>query len=94
MISHSASIARTAISICQTNRNPLRLPAMTNDAKDRDPSVAAAIAARGTPAEAIDGTDAIVARLCEIAQPGDVALVMSNGDFDGIHDKLLAALTD
>lgn len=46
MISHSASIARTAISICQTNRNPLRLPAMTNDAKDRDPSVAAAIAAQ------------------------------------------------
>jgi UDP-N-acetylmuramate: L-alanyl-gamma-D-glutamyl-meso-diaminopimelate ligase len=54
--------------------------------------LAAAIAARGTPAEAIDGVDAIVARVLEIAEPGDVALVMSNGAFDGIHDKLLEAL--
>ena len=27
------------------------------------------------------------------ARPGDQVLVMSNGGFGGIHDKLLAALT-
>ncbi len=36
--------------------------------------------------------DAIVERLKVEAQDGDVIIVFSNGGFDGIHDKLLAAL--
>lgn len=37
-------------------------------------------------------TAAIVARLKAECRAGDVILVFSNGGFDGIHDKLLAAL--
>ncbi|MCP2041065.1 UDP-N-acetylmuramate: L-alanyl-gamma-D-glutamyl-meso-diaminopimelate ligase [Neisseria sp. HSC-16F19] len=37
---------------------------------------------------------AFVAAIAEEAQAGDQVLVMSNGGFGGIHDKLLAALAD
>ncbi len=36
--------------------------------------------------------DALVAMVAAEAQPGDYILVMSNGGFGGIHDKLLTAL--
>ncbi len=39
-----------------------------------------------------DAVDKIVFKVSELAQPGDVILVMSNGGFDGIHDKLLNKL--
>ena len=55
--------------------------------------LAADLTARGIPAIAFDGVDAIVAQVKQEAQPGDVLLVMSNGDFDGIWQKLLAALS-
>ena len=35
---------------------------------------------------------AIVAKLAPLARPGDIIIVFSNGGFDGIHEKLLAAL--
>jgi UDP-N-acetylmuramate: L-alanyl-gamma-D-glutamyl-meso-diaminopimelate ligase len=54
--------------------------------------VAAALRARGRDAEAIDGVDSIVERLAATTRPGDVLLVMSNGDFGGLHAKLLARL--
>ncbi|HJS75340.1 MAG TPA: UDP-N-acetylmuramate:L-alanyl-gamma-D-glutamyl-meso-diaminopimelate ligase [Vicinamibacteria bacterium] len=38
------------------------------------------------------GVDEIVARLDERAKPSDVILVMSNGSFGGLHQKLLDAL--
>jgi UDP-N-acetylmuramate: L-alanyl-gamma-D-glutamyl-meso-diaminopimelate ligase len=41
----------------------------------------------------LDSTEAIVAAVCDEAAAGDVVAVLSNGGFDGIHDKLLAALT-
>jgi len=50
------------------------------------------IAARGRPALCLDGADAIVAHLAPILSEGDVVAVMSNGGFDRIHEKLLAAL--
>jgi len=37
-------------------------------------------------------TEAIVARLKAETRPGDVIVIFSNGGFDGIHEKLLAAL--
>ncbi len=55
-------------------------------------TLAADVRSAGTPAEAIDGVDAIVARVVAEAEPGDVVLVMSNGAFDGIWDKLLGEL--
>jgi len=56
--------------------------------------LAADVSARGVPATAIDGVDAIVSHVASNARPGDVVLVMSNGDFGGIWQKLLRALQD
>ena len=54
--------------------------------------LAADLEARGVPAAAIDGVDAIVDHLAAICAPGDVVLIMSNGDFGDVWHKLLAAL--
>ncbi|MBW8191088.1 UDP-N-acetylmuramate:L-alanyl-gamma-D-glutamyl-meso-diaminopimelate ligase [Neiella marina] len=41
-----------------------------------------------------DDVDKLVAQLVALAEPSDQILVMSNGSFGGIHDKLLAALSE
>jgi UDP-N-acetylmuramate: L-alanyl-gamma-D-glutamyl-meso-diaminopimelate ligase len=41
---------------------------------------------------AIAGAGEIAAHVAANARPGDVLLVMSNGGFDGVHDKILKAL--
>ncbi len=51
------------------------------------------VRAQGVPAEALGGVDAIVARLAATCERGDVVLVMSNGGFGNIWEKLLAALS-
>jgi UDP-N-acetylmuramate: L-alanyl-gamma-D-glutamyl-meso-diaminopimelate ligase len=56
------------------------------------PQLADALGARGISAIALDEVGAIVEQVCAEVRPGDVVLVMSNGDFGGIWDKLLAAL--
>ncbi|NRA09004.1 MAG: hypothetical protein HRU02_12675 [Myxococcales bacterium] len=50
------------------------------------------VSARGTPAETLAGVDALVARAVAEIPPQAVLLVMSNGDFGGIHQRLLDAL--
>ena len=55
-----------------------------------DPSQA--LAALGTRAAVRTDLDALVEELARVAQPGDHVLVMSNGGFGGIHEKLLARL--
>ncbi len=54
--------------------------------------VVADIAAAGKPAYYEETATTIVERLVPMTAPGDVIVVFSNGGFDGIHDKLLAAL--
>lgn len=44
------------------------------------------------PAQVNDDIDAFVVQIAQEAQPGDHILVMSNGGFEGIHNKLLLAL--
>ena len=39
----------------------------------------------------VEAKDAIVAQLADECRDGDVVLVMSNGDFEGIWQKLLDA---
>ncbi len=39
-----------------------------------------------------DDIDALAATVAQLAQAGDHVLVMSNGGFGGIHDKLLTLL--
>jgi UDP-N-acetylmuramate: L-alanyl-gamma-D-glutamyl-meso-diaminopimelate ligase len=41
---------------------------------------------------AIEGVDAIVEHLARESRPGDVVLVMSNGDFGNLWGRLLDAL--
>jgi UDP-N-acetylmuramate: L-alanyl-gamma-D-glutamyl-meso-diaminopimelate ligase len=52
----------------------------------------AALEARGIPAAAADGVDTIVDHLAATCAPGDVVLVMSNGNFGNVWQKLLDAL--
>ena len=54
--------------------------------------LAADVEARGVPAAALAGADAIVDHRVALCAPGDVVLVMSNGDFGNIWQKLLDAL--
>ena len=49
---------------------------------------------RGVPAYEYNGADALLGPLLEEVQPGDVALVMSNGGFGNLHERLLDALAD
>jgi UDP-N-acetylmuramate: L-alanyl-gamma-D-glutamyl-meso-diaminopimelate ligase len=52
------------------------------------------IAATDKPAHTIEGADEIVRRLAPELRASDVVVIMSNGGFGGIHDKLLTALQD
>jgi UDP-N-acetylmuramate: L-alanyl-gamma-D-glutamyl-meso-diaminopimelate ligase len=54
--------------------------------------VVAAIAKAGRPAFYEQNADAIVDRIVPMLRPNDVVAVFSNGGFDNIHEKLLAAL--
>lgn len=47
---------------------------------------------RGRPATYFEDTDAIIDHLADSSMPGDVILIMSNGGFDNIHERLLNAL--
>jgi UDP-N-acetylmuramate: L-alanyl-gamma-D-glutamyl-meso-diaminopimelate ligase len=51
-----------------------------------------AVAALGERASFAASVDALVKGLADDSRPGDHILVMSNGGFGGLHDKLLAAL--
>lgn len=54
---------------------------------------AEALAPLGTRARVFDDLDQLVAAVAADAREGDQVLVMSNGGFGGVHEKLLAALT-
>lgn len=53
---------------------------------------AEALAPLGERAATLDDLDALVEAICAAARPGDHVLVMSNGGFGGIHQKLLDRL--
>ena len=55
-------------------------------------AVAESIRNLGRPAGAFPSADAIAVYISSGARPGDLVLVMSNGSFDGLCAKLLAAL--
>jgi UDP-N-acetylmuramate: L-alanyl-gamma-D-glutamyl-meso-diaminopimelate ligase len=56
--------------------------------------IVADLKAEGTSAHYVPTTAGIVEQLKVEARPGDLVVVMSNGGFDNIHDKLLAALKE
>src|SRR5580658_2159781 len=51
--------------------------------------IARSLLDRGRPAKAFDSSTAIVEFLGAEARPGDMVMVMSNGSFDGLSEKLL-----
>ncbi len=57
-------------------------------------TLARAIEARGPRAFACESSDAILKMMLEEARAGDVALFMSNGPFDRLKERLLAALKE
>jgi UDP-N-acetylmuramate: L-alanyl-gamma-D-glutamyl-meso-diaminopimelate ligase len=56
--------------------------------------LASVVAECPTPAHLVDSIDNLVATLATQAKPGDDIVIMSNGGFGGIHQKLLQALRD
>ncbi|MFM2419236.1 MAG: hypothetical protein RL385_3959, partial [Pseudomonadota bacterium] len=54
--------------------------------------VASALRARGISAHAPGDHDALLGGLLANLGPGDTAVLMSNGDFGGLHDRLIAQL--
>jgi UDP-N-acetylmuramate: L-alanyl-gamma-D-glutamyl-meso-diaminopimelate ligase len=55
-------------------------------------NVAGALAPLGASATVMSDLPSLVQAIAREAKPGDHVLVMSNGGFGGIHEKLLAAL--
>jgi UDP-N-acetylmuramate: L-alanyl-gamma-D-glutamyl-meso-diaminopimelate ligase len=68
----------------------------TGDVTERLDAVKLArdLSASDIPAVAKQDVEEIVAHVADRARPGDVVLVMSNGDFGGIWQKLLDAVAD
>jgi UDP-N-acetylmuramate: L-alanyl-gamma-D-glutamyl-meso-diaminopimelate ligase len=54
--------------------------------------LAAELSAAGMAARAFADTGALLQALAAELRPGDLCLVMSNGGFDGLHDRLLQEL--
>ena len=54
--------------------------------------VTSVIAALGAKGQAFDDIQAIIKQVSALSRPGDQVLIMSNGGFGGIHEKLLKAL--
>jgi len=73
---------------------PVNRPHLLSDDQRLSPDrVVEALRRLGRPAEAFSSADAIAAHLATELRPGDVVLVMSNGSFDSLCSKLLAALS-
>ena len=72
--------------------------------KDNDPipqgerldttELADAITERGPLAVPCDSNDGVLAAMMHDARPGDIALFMSNGPFDNLTDRFLAAMAN
>jgi UDP-N-acetylmuramate: L-alanyl-gamma-D-glutamyl-meso-diaminopimelate ligase len=54
--------------------------------------VESALAPLGTNARAYGSLEPLIAAIADATHPGDHILIMSNGGFGGIHEKLLAAI--
>lgn len=68
-------------------------PERYDEATRLDPEqLIASLRARGIEADYEPAVDGIVSRIIRGARAGDVVLIMSNGGFGGIHERLLAGL--
>ncbi|MBI3776167.1 MAG: UDP-N-acetylmuramate:L-alanyl-gamma-D-glutamyl-meso-diaminopimelate ligase [Gammaproteobacteria bacterium] len=75
-----------AASLAQADRVILYAP------RDLGWDVGSVIATLGAKGQAFDDIQAIIKHVVALSRPGDQVLIMSNGGFGGIHEKLLNAL--
>lgn len=73
-------------------RKPSRLDKVPENERFCSEKLVADIAGQGIPAFHFDETGPIIDFLRQTARFGDLVLIMSNGGFDNIHERLLAAL--
>jgi UDP-N-acetylmuramate: L-alanyl-gamma-D-glutamyl-meso-diaminopimelate ligase len=74
---------------------PLYAPHKVPEAERLDVErLAADLRSEDLPARLIPTVEATVAHLSERVSPGDTVVVMSSGDYGGLHDKLLMKLGD
>lgn len=73
-------------------REPVPLDTVPVDEQFSSPRLAVDLRAAGVQALSLSDTDAILAHLGVTCRPGDVVAILSNGGFDGIHNRLLAQL--
>ncbi len=57
-------------------------------------AITESLVSEGVDAAALETVDEIIDRLTDMARPGDVIVVMSNGGFGGLHDRLIARLEE
>jgi UDP-N-acetylmuramate: L-alanyl-gamma-D-glutamyl-meso-diaminopimelate ligase len=73
-------------------RTPPMLEKIPVEERFSSSQLARDLAARGKKAYCFPDTDAIIDHLAAIARADDVVLIMSNGGFDNIHERLLERL--
>ncbi len=70
-----------------------RAQLLSDDDRLSPEAIAQSVRARGVAAAALPSAEAVADHLANQASPGDVVLIMSNGNFDGLTTKLLEKLT-
>ena len=75
-------------------RTPSRLDKIAEDRRFSSARLAADINAMGVLARHFETTDQIIDFLVDQVRSGDLVLIMSNGGFDNIHQRLLTALEE
>ncbi len=73
-------------------REPPGVDELAPEARFSSARLADDLRALGIEATAHGDTDALLADLLKKLRPGDLCLIMSNGGFDNLHDRLLEAL--
>jgi UDP-N-acetylmuramate: L-alanyl-gamma-D-glutamyl-meso-diaminopimelate ligase len=72
---------------------PVHRAHLLEDDERLDPGdLASRVAGLGVPARAPTGAEAMLEDLCDVLGPGDCVVLMSNGDFGGLNDRLTRAL--
>jgi UDP-N-acetylmuramate: L-alanyl-gamma-D-glutamyl-meso-diaminopimelate ligase len=86
---YAQSFSGAAGALILTPRPHDQVPA---DAQLSAPRLATDLTAKGIPSQAFGAVDELAAEALRQAKDGDVLLVMSNGAFGGLIDKLVAGL--
>jgi UDP-N-acetylmuramate: L-alanyl-gamma-D-glutamyl-meso-diaminopimelate ligase len=73
-------------------RKPSRLDKIPPEERFSSEKLVQDLKLRGKEAYHFEDTDAVIAFLLREAKPGDLLLIMSNGGFDNIHERLLRQL--